>query len=403
MSNTPIEQALAQILADVEPLAEQQRLPLDAALGAVLAEPVLASIDVPPHANSAMDGYAMRAADVAEGPFTVSQRIPAGAAPQPLQAGTVARIFTGAVIPAGADTVVIQEDVTVDASGAVLLNEPHLVVAGDNVRYPGEDIQSGQAIFPAGQRLSAQDLGVIASVGVASLQVFRRPRVAILSTGDELVEPGTALKTGQIYNSNRYSLQALIESLGFDCVDVGIVPDDPGETEHRFRQAAAAADCIISTGGVSVGEEDHVKAVVERLGELRLWKLAIKPGKPLSYGRVLGVPFIGLPGNPAAVFVTFCLVARPYLLALAGAGHQALLEIPVRADFARSKPGIRQEYLRVKLENRHGELWALPYRTQSSGVLSALSWSNALAVVPIGKTVEPGDWLGALLLSELIA
>ncbi|MFT6364739.1 MAG: molybdopterin molybdotransferase [Halioglobus sp.] len=346
-----------------------------------------------------MDGYAVRAAEVGHA-LPVSQRIPAGSVGTFLEEGTAARIFTGAEIPQGADAVVMQENCKEDASGVSVQGE---VVAGQNIRPRGQDIGQGELILTAGKILLPQDLGLLASIGASEVVVFRPLRVAIMSTGDELIEPGTgALEPGQLYNSNRYTLAGLLQNMNFEVVDGGIIPDDPQATGLALQNAAESADCIISSGGVSVGEEDHVKGQVERLGKLDLWKLAMKPGKPLAFGRIGDTPFIGLPGNPTSVFVTFCIIARPYLKMLQGVRETRAPKLTARAGFTRSKPGGRQEYLRVQLTNTDEGLLASPYDNQSSGVLSSVSHSNALAVIPINQRVKIGDQLEVISLAELI-
>jgi len=404
---TPLEQALPLILADCKSadLPDTEVVALVTALGRVLAIDVIADVDVPPDDNSAMDGYALRASDWRESQaLPLSQRITAGMAGQPLQPGTAARIFTGAPIPENADVVIMQED-AVESNGAVVLQGP--VRAGDNVRPRGQDIARGSRVLASGHCLQPQDLGVIASVGVANVSVLRKLKVAVLSTGNELREPSESLAPGQLYNSNRYTLTGLLNKLGADVIDGGIAPDNLEQTVSCLADLAARADLVITTGGVSAGEEDHVRAAIERLGRINLYKLAIKPGKPLTYGRIAGVdgpgtPIFGLPGNPAAVFVTFLLVVRPYLLALQGVADNSLPAIPARAAFDWPKPGNRAEYLRARIGVNDGELWVDIARNQSSGVLSATSWANALAVVPIGATLKRGDKVDVLLLDGLL-
>jgi molybdopterin molybdotransferase len=277
-----------------------------------------------------------------------------------------------------------------------------IVKAGDNIRPSGQDIEAGSVVLARGRVLRPQDMGLLASVGRATVSVYKPLRVAVLSTGDELVEPGgTGLRSGQLYNSNRYTLAGLVRSLGMTLVDGGIVPDDPEATARALRDAAAGADCVITSGGVSVGEEDHVKAQVERLGQLDLWKLAIKPGKPLAFGRIGSTPFIGLPGNPTSVFVTFCLIARPFLLKQQGVSDIEPLAVPARAMFTVNSPGGRQDYQRVSLSTVAGTLQADRFSNQSSGVLSSVSHSNALAVIPPGTTVAQGDTVQVILLDLL--
>ena len=395
---TNLEDALALVLQDARPPAKTESCELARARGRVLAQDVVAQVDVPFDDNSAMDGYAIRSADCGSR-LTVTQRIPAGKCGETVMPGTAARIFTGAPVPPGADAVVMQENCEVDGSRLLVRQA---VVPGENVRARGQDIGAGELVFAAGRRLQGQDLGVLASVGCAGVNVFRPLVVAILSTGDELVDPGsTALQPGQIFNSNRYTLHGLLADLGMEVLDFGVVADTAEATARTLSEAAAAADCVISSGGVSVGEEDHVKNEVERLGELRLWKLRIKPGKPLAYGRIGDSAFFGLPGNPAAVFVTFSLVVRPWLLRAQGATDAAPLLLPASADFEISRPGGRQEYLRVRAQVRDGALCAVLHQNQSSGVLSSVSWANALAIIPPGTTVRSGDKVQLLLLDQL--
>ncbi len=385
----PLEVALAQILTGTKPCVETAELALIESLGRVLAEDVYASINVPGADNSAMDGYALRVADLVQHPMPVSQRIPAGAAPQALEPGTAARIFTGAKIPPGADAVVMQEDCIVEGD---VIRVKVAAKTGDHIRPQGQDIASGSKVLQAGRTLRPQDMGLLASVGCERVTIYRPLRVAILSTGDELVEPGAGtLADSQLFNSNRYTLTGLLQAMHMQVVDGGIVEDDAQATAEALQQAAQEADCVITTGGVSVGEEDHVKAQVEELGELALWKLAIKPGKPLAYGRIGDTPFIGLPGNPSSVFVTFSLVARPFLRKLQGINEEALPTLTAAADFEVGRPGGRQEYLRVTLVAGESGLVAHRFSNQSSGVLSSVSHSNALAVIPIGRTVARGD------------
>lgn len=395
----PLEEALERILGGARPTGATDELSLIDALGAVLAEDVISGIDVPGDDNSAMDGYAVRGEDL-PGPLPISQRIAAGAVGEPLQPGTAARIFTGAPIPAGADAVVMQENCSVDQGG--LLSVEGTVTTAQNIRPRGQDIAAGAVALSKGRRLRPQDLGLLASVGVARVTVFRRLKVAVLSTGDELVEPGTAgLAGGQLYNSNRFTIAGLLARLGLEFVDVGIIPDDAQATAKALLRASELADCVITSGGVSVGEEDHVKAQVEQIGHIDLWKLAIKPGKPLAFGAIGDTPFIGLPGNPTSVFATFCLVARPFLLKLQGATDCRIPELTVTAGFATAKSSPRQDHVRVSLESGDEGLVARRFANQSSGVLSSVSQSDALAVVPPGVVVSEGDKVQVLLLDLL--
>ena len=398
MSLVPLEEALELVLTGVGAPAEIIELSLHEALGHTLAESPVSPVAVPGDDNSAMDGYAVRAGEAA-GVLTVSQRIAAGAVGEPLAPGTAARIFTGAAIPSGADAVVMQENCSVDKDQLSINVD---VNVGENIRARGQDIEAGSLVLSAGRVLRAQDLGLLASTGLSRVNVYRPLRVAVLSTGDELREPGSGeLKPGQLYNSNRYTLAGLLRSLNLEFVDGGIVPDDPESTATALLDAAGRADVVITSGGVSVGEEDHVKGQVERLGQLDLWKLAIKPGKPLAFGRVGETPFIGLPGNPTSVFVTFCLVARPFLLKKQGVRESAPPSLRAKAAFTVAQPGHRQDYLRVTVENTGQGLLARRFSNQSSGVLSSVSHSNALAVIPRGKTVEEGDSVEVLLLDLL--
>lgn len=399
---TPINTALRQVLAAMTPITETETVNILAAVGRVLAEDFVAPIAVPPYNNSAMDGVAVRAQDVASVPVNlpITQRIPAGAIGTPLQAGEAARIFTGAPIPDGADAVVMQENCTFsDAVVSVLQS----VVSGENVRGAGEDIAKGALLFQRGHRLRPQDLGVLASVGATQVTVTRRLRVALLTTGNELVLPGTPLQPGQIYNSNFYALSGLLHALGCEVVDLGVVRDDLTATTDILKQAAQLADCVMSTGGVSVGEEDHVKAAITALGSLDLWKLAIKPGKPLACGSLLGAKFFGLPGNPVSAFVTFCLVVRPSLLTLSGCTQVQPLSARLPAGFELAKTGERQEYLRtrVHVDASHTQV-LVPIDNQSSGVGSSLSEAAGLAIIPPYTSVALGDSLEFIPFSELV-
>ncbi len=398
---TPIADALTHLLARVPSAPASESVALAAALGRVLAEPVRATVDVPAYDNSAMDGYALNTRDAnATGvSLPLSQTIAAGHPGQPLAPGTVARIFTGAPIPAGADAVVMQEN-TETRGNLVVINEAPR--SGQNVRTRGHDISSGTTVLAAGQRLRPQDLGLLASLGMQSIAVHRQLTVALLNTGDEVVAPGAPLAPGQLYDSNSYTLEGLLQGLGFRVRKLGIVADTPAATSAALQQAARDADVIITTGGVSVGAEDHVRAAVEALGELSLWKLAIKPGKPFSFGQVAGKPFFGLPGNPVAVFVTFVLLVRPYILRMQGAVAGEVPVFPVTAGFAVDEAGSRQEYLRVRLVNKQGQLVAELYPDQGSSVLTSLSWADGLAIVPVRTTVRPGDKLDYLSFTGLL-
>ncbi|MDX1723122.1 MAG: molybdopterin molybdotransferase MoeA [Pseudomonas sp.] len=393
----PVEVALQRLLALAEtmPISDDEQVALADADGRVLAEPLIAGLDLPPWANSAMDGYALRLADWTGEPLAVSQRIQAGNAPPPLQPGSCARIFTGAPLPAGADTVEMQENVLVEADGRVRFSEP--LRLGQNVRAQGQETRVGDHLLPAGTRLGPIELGLAASLGIAELSVRRRLRVAVLSTGDELVEPGLPLGPGQIYNSNRRLLMAWLQRLGCAVVDGGILADDLQLTRAALA-ALSDVDLILSTGGVSVGEADFLGVALREEGELALWKLAIKPGKPLTCGQFRGVPVIGLPGNPASTLVTFGLLARPYLLRRMGVQRVEPLGFTMPAGFTWSKPGKRREYLRARLESGRVVL----HPNQSSGVLRSAAWAEGLAEVLEGTTLAEGDSLRFIPLSEIL-
>lgn len=398
MALTPLAEALETLLASVVSQPTTQSVPLAAALNRYCAEDVISTLAVPPADNSAMDGYALRAADT-PGDLVISQRIPAGQAPQSLQPGTAARIFTGAEIPPGADTVVMQESVEITPAGIRVT----ALEAGRHIRGQGDDIQLGQCVLTQGRCLLPQDLGLLAAVGRREVSIFRPLKVAILTTGDELVEPGSAaLAPGQIYNSNRVALAAQIDALGMEVLDLGNLPDEPGQIGDALERAAREADCVITAGGVSVGEEDHVRHQIEARGSLTHWKLAIKPGKPLAFGEVCGTPVFGLPGNPVSALVTFALVAKPWLIKRQGGRVPPLHRFPVRAGFALTEPGTRQEFLRVRLVGEGAMMTAELTRSQSSGVLSSVSEAHALADIPIGTTVAEGDWVGVIPLSTLL-
>lgn len=394
-----IKDALERLVNDAKPVVDVETIPLFETAGRVLAESPVASVSVPPADNSSMDGYAVNTSDLSETGETrllVSQRIPAGTPPRALQNNSCARIFTGAEIPQGSDAVIMQENVIADGDYAVFT--PGISV-GENIRCKGQDIKEGERVLAKGVRLQAADLGMLASVGLAEVKVYSRLKVAILSTGDELVEPGNSLASGQIFNSNRYILTGLLHGLGMEFVDLGCVADTQEATLAALSDAAIRADAILSTGGVSVGEEDHVKGCVEQLGELNMWKMRIKPGKPVAYGHVKGTPFLGLPGNPTSTLITFCLLARPCLLGLQGAIYQAPLELPVAAGFERTREIQRQEYLRVRFEEGR----VVPFKNQSSGVLASASWANGIAIVPPHTKVNKGDAIGFIPFSELLA
>lgn len=397
-----VEQALEALLTQAECIGDREDVALDEALGRVLAEGQASPLNVPPHDNSAMDGYAVRCADLDDGAaLRVGQRIPAGSQGIPLEPGTCARIFTGAPIPPGADAVVMQEHCRV-AGDRVMVEQP--VRPGQHVRRAGEDITAGAEILAAGTRLRPQELGLAASVGLARLPVVRRPRVALFSTGDELVAPGQALGPGQIYNSNRYTLAGLLRNLGCEVLDLGAVEDTLEATRDVLRRTAGACDLILTSGGVSVGEEDHVKAAVESLGRLELWRIAVKPGKPLAFGSVDGTPFMGLPGNPVSSFATFCLFTRPFLLRRQGV--QAVMPRVVAAEsgFDWTRPGDRREYLRARLEpDAAGRTVVSLYPNQGSGVLTSTSWADGFVIAPEGQVIRRGDPVSYIPFAELMS
>ncbi|MEX0964489.1 MAG: gephyrin-like molybdotransferase Glp [Pseudohongiellaceae bacterium] len=401
MSLTPIDIAFEQVAVGLPQINEKETVPLLMATGRVLAEDCVSPIDVPAYNNSAMDGYAIRVADL-EGytkNLRIGQRIAAGENGRPLDAGEAARIFTGAPVPAGADAVVMQENCAVSGDQLKLLQP---VAVGENLRRAGDDIGSGELVLAAGRRLRSQDIGLLASIGVQGVSVKRKLKVCLLTTGDELVQPGTELAPGQIYNSNYYTLHSLLQGLQVDVLDGSIVQDDFEATRKALLAAAENCDCVITTGGVSVGEEDHVKAVVEEEGVIQLWKLAIKPGKPLACGKIAGTQFFGLPGNPVSAFVTFALFVRPCLLSMLGCSSGAAKTFNLTTGFTRGETGERQEYLRCQIsKNEKGESTLQALSNQSSGVAASLSRADGLAIVPPYTAVAFGDSLEFIPFSEL--
>ncbi|WP_280192427.1 gephyrin-like molybdotransferase Glp [Delftia sp. PS-11] len=408
----PLDDALADLLAQALPLAGDDTVDSFDADGRVLREDAISPLQVPPQDNSAMDGYAVRSAECAPGDavLPVSQRIPAGSPGQPLEPGTVARIFTGAPVPPGADAIVMQEDCEALEDGRVRINaRPE---AGQWIRRSGEDIRRGATVIAAGTRLSPAELGLAASIGLARLKVARRPRVALFSTGDELVMPGTIapeqMPPGSIYNSNRFFLRALLQRMGCEVTDFGIVPDRREATVDALREAARSHDLILTSGGVSVGEEDHVKPAVQALGQLDLWQVAIKPGKPFAYGHVRRsggdaegfAHFIGLPGNPVSSFVTFLMLVRPFVLRLQGVQQVLPRPVEARAEFAWPRADKRREFLRVRY-NGSGALEL--FRNQSSGVLTSAAWGDGVVDNPPGQSIAPGDTVRFIAFSELLS
>jgi molybdopterin molybdotransferase len=391
-----VEQALERLLSAAQPVTDVESVDTMLAAGRVLATDVVSSIDVPPLDNSQMDGYAVRTVDVPGVPTTlrISQRIAAGQVGVALEPGTAARIFTGAAIPAGADAVIMQEKCDVIGDKVTLNEQPP---RGEAIRKAGMDIARGDVALMAGVRLKPQHCALAASVGAARLTVYRRLRVATFFTGDELVMPGEPLPPGRIYNSNRFMLRGLLESLGCEVNDLGIVPDDLQTTRDALTSAASRADLIVSSGGVSVGEEDHVKPAVQAEGTLDLWQIAMKPGKPLAFGHVRGVPFIGLPGNPVSSFVTFVLFARPFILRRQGRS-EPLRTLALRADFDWQQSSRRREFMRARL-NDNGGLDIFP--NQNSSVLTSVTWADGLIDNPSEHLIHAGDIVRFLPLAEL--
>ncbi len=392
-----VDEALDVLLAGARPVADVEEIPTLEATDRVLARAQQSTMDVPPMDNSAMDGYALRLADV-RAPDTklrVAQRIAAGAVGKSLEPGTAARIFTGAPVPPGADAIVMQEFCAVDGEHVVVKKVPQ---PGEWVRRKGSDIKAGAEILAAGIRLRPQDTGLAASVGIRTLPVRRRVRVGLFFTGDELVMPGDPLPPGRIYNSNRFTLNGLAKIFGCDVRDFGIVPDSLAATRDVLRRAAAESDIIVTSGGVSVGEEDHVRPAVEAEGSLLMWKIAMKPGRPLAFGRVGEAAFIGLPGNPVSSFVTFLLFVRPFLLKTQGIANVAPRSIEARADFDWAKPDPRREFLRVKW-NASGGLELYP--TQDSAVLTSTAWADGLVDNAPNQAIHKGDRVRFLPYTEL--
>ena len=390
-------EALEQLTASVAPPGRTVEKPLLQAVGAVLAKSIESTIDVPGCAMSSMDGYAINTGDLAgQGTTTlpVSQRIAAGSVAETLAPGTAAQIFTGAPIPQDADAVIMQEQVQLDAQGICFDSRP---TSGSNIRPAGNDIRSGTTVLSKGCRLRAQDIGLAASIGLTTVPVFAPLRVGIFFTGDELVEPGEALAIGKIYDSNRYTLHGLLESMGCEIIDLGLVGDTLDATRETMLQAATQADLVVTTGGVSVGEEDHVRIAIEQLGQLHLWRLAIKPGKPLAYGRINGTAFMGLPGNPVSVFATFCLFVCPVIQIMQGREWQKPIALPVKANFDWLQPDSRREFLRARLETDGNQQTRVQiYPNQDSGVLTSTVWADGFVEIAENETVRVGDMVNYL-------
>jgi molybdopterin molybdotransferase len=392
-----VDEALEVLLAGARPVADIEQVPTLAACGRVLARAQTSAMDVPPMDNSAMDGYAVRSADV-RAPDTrlaIAQRIAAGAVGAPLAPGTAARIFTGAPIPPGADAVVMQEFCAADGDAVVIKRVPK---PGDWIRRTGSDVRRGAVVLEAGKRLLPQDTGLAASVGIGTLPVYRRLRLGLFFTGDELVMPGDPLAPGKIYNSNRFTLTGLARIFDCEVRDYGIVPDTLEATRRALRRAASECDIIVTSGGVSVGEADFVKPAVEAEGSLLMWRIAMKPGRPLAFGRVGEAAFIGLPGNPVSSFVTFLIFVRPFVLKTQGVAEVAPRAIEARADFDWTEPDARREFLRVKW-NAQGGLDLYP--TQDSAVLASTAWADGLVDNPPNRAIRRGDRVRFLPYSEL--
>ena len=409
---TSLDDALSALLAHALPLIGSESVSTFDADGRVLAQDCISALQVPPQDNSSMDGYAVRSVEVADEGVVmpVSQRIAAGAPALALVPASAARIFTGAQVPAGADAIVIQEDCELvggpagmaDPAGRQVVRIGRVPTPGQWIRRAGEDVTRGAVVLSRGQRLGPADIGLAANIGMDRLEVARRPRVALFSTGDELVMPGTvrpeAMKPGTIYNSNRYFLRALLLRLGCELTDLGVVPDRRDATTDALRTASRDHDLILTSGGVSVGEEDHVKPAVESLGRLDFWQIAMKPGKPFAYGKVGNSHFIGLPGNPVSSFVTFVLLVRPFVLKLQGATQLAPHGLTMTAHFD-WKGDRRREFLRVR-RNADGGLDLFP--NQSSGVLTSASWADGLVDNPAGRAIARGEAVRFIALAELL-
>jgi molybdopterin molybdotransferase len=392
-----VDEALATLLAGARPVTEVEQVPTMNATGRILAQAQTSTMDVPPMDNSAMDGYAVRLSDLnsPEKKLKVAQRIPAGSVGRPLEAGTAARIFTGAPVPPGADAIVMQEFTETEKETVKVKAIPK---PGEWIRRVGSDIRKGGTVLTAGKRLLPQDTGLAASVGIGTLPVYRKVRLGLFFTGDELVMPGDPLPPGRIYNSNRFTLNGLAAAFGCEVRDYGIVPDKLEATREVLRRAAAENDILVTSGGVSVGDEDHVKPAVEAEGSLLMWKIAMKPGRPLAFGKVANSSFIGLPGNPVSSFVTFLIFVRPFLLKTQGQSETAPRAIDVRADFDWPEPDARREFLRVKW-NAQGGLELYP--TQDSAVLTSTAWADGLVDNPAQHAIRKGDRVRFLPYSEL--
>ena len=400
----PVNEAIQRLLAQAKPLkslVDTETVSLFDAYGRTLAETITATINVPPTDNSAMDGYAVYSDDFATDKnisLPISQFIYAGEIGEALQPKTVARIFTGAPIPTGADAVIMQElcEINTDTSSDTpTMTSNATVTLGANIRRAGEDIAMGDTVLAKGKLLQPQDVALAASMGIATITVYRKLRVGVFFTGDELCEPDQPLKAGQIYNSNRYTLRGLLETLGCEVIDLGIVNDTLEATREAMLSAAAETDLVMTSGGVSVGDADYVRIALEEIGQLKMWKINIKPGKPFAFGMINGTPFLGLPGNPVSVFTTFLIFARPFILHQQGNTQTEVKSLNVAADFVWSKKGYRTEYVRVLVSKstQYEEPVLKLFSHQGSGVLTSTSWADGLAIIEAGQTVAKGDRL----------
>ena len=407
----PIDEALSLLEEKAIPVSDIEEVELKNALGRILAEDLSSRINVPPADNSAMDGYAVNASDLSpesEKKLKVSQRICAGQTGVALETGSAARIFTGAPIPENANAVVMQENCEATDDDVIIRSK---VSSGANIRKAGEDIRENTIILKAGQKLRAQDLGLAASVGFAKIPVMRRLKVAVFFTGDELRDPGEELSAGQIYNSNRYTMHGLLVDMGCDVIDIGNVQDTLEATTAAMQKAAEVSDLVMTSGGVSVGEEDHIRKALEHLGTLDMWRINVKPGKPLAFGQLhplskndpsVSIPLLGLPGNPVSVFVTFCIFARPYILKMQGASNTKPNSFKVASGFDLTVKEKRNEYVRARIEyNENGKSFLSIYPNQGSGVLTSASWANGLALIPAETLVKHEDMIEFIPFTEL--
>lgn len=390
------DEALIYLLSKASETSQVETINILSALGRTLAQDIVADMNVPGYDNSVMDGYALHTFDLEHNnTFEVSQRIAAGTQGQPLKTGTIARIFTGAPIPEGANLVVMQEEtqtLEADEDGIIRVQvNAKITPPGQNIRVIGEDIKAGTVILKKGDKIRPQDMGLISSIGIAQVTVFKPIKIATFTTGDEIIEPGQPLQFGKIYNSNRAVLTGAILELGFELIDLGQVGDTLEATITAMKKAAALADVVITTGGVSVGEEDHIKPALEQLGSLDMWTVKMKPGKPLAYGLIGATPFIGLPGNPVSAFATFNLFARPFLLKMQGAAELKAKPIWLEAAFEWTQPGFRREFARARLVNKYQKTLVEIFATQSSSVLTSTTWADGFVVIPEDTTVKIGD------------